>query len=635
MTMTNSWFPNKFAEDIWRKKYAGKYAEGLKVKEYFKDMATTVALGDKELEKKFFDILFGKKFSPGGRILAWIGRPNSKVSLMNCTTHSIEEDTIEAIADTTYSVMRASSRGQGIGINLSKLRPANAPVNNSAITSTGSISFMELINHAGGIIGQQGRRAALLFSLDIDHPDLWRPENLDLECTNCSGKGCMRCRGKGKFPYDFLNVKKVAGKIENANISVNISDVFMQAVDDDAMWEMKFSGDSDGESFSDSSKVPARALFNALASSAFVSAEPGVLFTDNTVKYSNSDLFGKRWKVVGVNACTEQLLDQDGVCNLGSMNLAAYVENAFTGAASFDSESFMEDVDTAIRFLDNVIDIEVKRGFSISDSQRESLVFLRRIGLGVMGYADTLTMMNLQYTHDAPTITFTKRIFSMLRDSSYLASIAVGKEKGKALAWHTTPGLDTKSIVSGGFFKTLPAKIKEYIIEYGTRNITTMCIAPTGSISNLYGVSSGIEPLFALEYTRRTRMNGHEEYVNYVHPSVQRSRDLKLPDNIWKTAYEVTPVDHVMIQALIQNYVDQSISKTTNLPETATVEDVATVYKLAHEMGLKGMAVYVNGSRDKQILYEATQCPECEDGGNVIEEGSCKTCVACGWSMCT
>lgn len=952
--MKQSWFTNRFSEEVWQKKYAGNFDD---VEHYYRNLAQLVAGENEELEEKFFALLWEKRFSPAGRILAGAGRNGAKVSWMNCTTHQIEEDSIDGISHAAHIVMRASSRGQGIGVDLSKLRPRGAPVNNSAVTSTGAISFMELINHAGGIIGQEGRRAALLFSINDNHPDLWRPGENDVECGNCSGGGCLKCDSRGYFPYDFLHIKRTPGKVTNANISVNISDKLIQAVKDDEDWVLEFDTESSAGRNTEKRIVKARYLLRAISASAHASAEPGVLFIDTTRKFSNSDIFGEQWSVVGVNACqpgfatvltkkgirtfddigvdtevwdgekwvkvvkkwttgtkpvyeiitsrgrfvgtldhkvfedgervwaaaansidqvvgpvgeqgdfdpqaiidglvigdgsfhraersqkvvlyvgekdkdylnsprvgsligdpngvgatythdvttrvvseelphtyerviperyyfgsqkvrrsflrglfsangyvvsgnsnriglkassavlikqvqellsslgidsyitvsrerdnefpngtyrmreaydlnitthgdlfmtligfeqeykreaytfrgavntakrggivqtwnylgelpvyeitvdsdkhaywsggllvsncTEQLLDQEGVCNLGSMNLAAYVVNPFTDKAYFDVDSFALDVGTAVEFLDNVLDIELEKGNSISERQRRSIQYLRRIGLGVMGLADMLAMLGLPYNTGAETLRAVEDVFRQLRDKAYLKSVSLAQEKGMAGVFEGTTKEERKGIVEQGFFQTLPEDIKRQIIRSGVRNVTLLSVAPTGSISNLLGVSSGIEPLFALEYVRRYRLNGHDEFVDYTHPAVKQSRDAGIPDSWWTTAYQVPPFDHVKIQAVAQEFVDQSISKTTNLPSTAQVEDVMGVYMLAHELGLKGLAVYVDGSRDEQILHEKDQCPICLDRGNVVHKEGCKECTVCGWEVC-
>ena len=598
-----SWFTNSFAEEIWRTKYAGEFED---VKLYYKALAQRIGQNLKE-EQEFFSLLWEKRFSPGGRILAFNGRPNARMSLMNCTTHAIQDDSLESISDAGYKIMRASSRGQGIGIDLSILRPRGAPVNNAAMTSTGAISFMELLNHIGATIGQEGRRAALLFSLRVDHPDIWTNDG-----------------------YDFLNIKKQAGKVENANISVLITDEFMQAVEDGNEWTPKFVGDSGEEEFSLASKLTAPELFEKIAYSAWESAEPGLLMWDTSRKFSNSDLLG--FPIAGVNACTEQILDHEGVCNLGSINLMVYVTDPFTDDAEFDFSQFEFDINVAIRFLDNVLDVELEQDASISETQRESIRMLRRIGLGVMGLADALASLGLSYAWEEETISFVKKIFTTLRDSSYWASISLAYKKGPAPVWKGQP---VSEIIEQGFFKTLPDEIKRAIISAGgIRNITLLSVAPTGSISNLLGVSSGIEPLFAHEYTRRTRMSGEWKFVEYIHPGVIQSRLLGLDDTIWPTTYEIDPMDHVHLQGLAQRYIDQSISKTVNLSKDATVEDVMAIYMEAWKFGLKGITIYRDTSREEQVLYQGKieVCPEC--GNGIIYRDGCKECSSCSWSIC-
>lgn len=604
----SSWFTNTFAEEIWRTKYAGEFED---VEEYYHHLANLVAENE-EQEQAFFELMWEKKFSPGGRILAYAGRPNARMSLMNCTTYSIQDDSLEGISKAAYKIMRASSRGQGIGIDLSELRPRGAPVNNAALTSTGAISFMEMLNTVGETIGQEGRRAALLFSLRVDHPDLWRPDG-----------------------YDFLNIKKTSGKVENANISVIVTDDFMESVlDESMMWEFEFFGESGGEYFEAiKSGYTAENILYEIAKSAWASAEPGLLMWDVSKRFSNSDLFG--YPIVGVNACTEQILDQEGVCNLGSMNIAAYVDNPFTKNASFNYVNFVIDIQKAVRFLDNVLDLELESGGIISEKQEESIIMLRRIGLGVMGLADALAAMGILYGDNQEAMYFIDQVFKYLRDGSYAASSMLAREKGPAPVWTELDMLQRKDILKKGFFATLPEAIKQVIVSSGgLRNITLLSIAPTGSISNLLGVSSGIEPLFAKEYTRLTRMNGDEEYIDYIHPGVLNSRILGLDDSIWPTAYEIDPMEHIAIQALAQKYVDQSISKTINLPKESTVGDIMEIYMEAWKRGLKGITVYRDGSREKQVLSakEGDVCPVC--GNGIIYRDGCRECRSCSWSVC-
>lgn len=605
----NTFFADKFSAAIWDTKYRGDTRD---ISSYFYRLANIISLGDKNKREKFYQLMINKHFSPGGRILAFGGRPNSKVSLMNCTTHKIEGDTLEDINNAAYVLMRASSRGQGIGINISNLRPRDSVVNNAAKTSTGAISFMEMLNHVGGTIGQEGRRAAILFSLDVSHPDIYR--------------------GDG---YDFLNIKSIPGRVENANISVNITDDFMQKVVDHKDHEFIFSGMSGGEYFHVVRRMRARDLFNELARSAWRSAEPGVLFKDTAINMSNSNLFGDRWGIQGVNACSEIWLDQEGVCNLGSMNLFSYVIKPFTSDAEFNWVKFSHDVSTAIEFLDNVITVELDGGKYISNTQKESLENIRRIGLGIMGLADAFAGLGLRYG-DLPSRVLLKQIMNHMRDSAYRTSIRLAKEKGRAKAWDTSQDY-IESVVSGGFYSTLTEQLREDIINHQTRNITLLAIAPTGTISNLFGVSSGIEPFFARQYTRMTRMNGKEEYVEYSPPTIELAKRMGADiEHLFPTAYEVTPSEHINMQELAQRYVDSSISKTINFHSSSTPEDIATVYMDAWKRGIKGLSVYRDGSRQQQVLYNTEtkeeMCPDC--GGELVIIDGCSQCKDCGIGMC-
>ena len=626
----------QFGTEIFERKYSGDYKG--RPNHYYKNLAKLVSLGDAGLEQQFADLLLSGRFSPGGRILAYGGRTRAAVSLMNCTTHAVDGDDLDAISETIWTIMKASSHGQGIGIDLSKLRPRGAAVNNASKTSTGAISFMEMLNTVGGTIGQEGRRAALLFSLRVDHPDLWRKDAQDIDCPKCNGTGCANCGGTGKVGYDFLHVKSLPGHVESANISVIITDEFMRAVQNDVMWALHFKGDSGGEGFHVASLVPARDLFNEICRNAHENAEPGILFEDTARQLSNSDLVG--FPLTGVNACSEQWLDQDGVCNLGSINLAAYVRYPYSPDATFDTATFIKDVGVAVEFLDNVLDLELAGEHSISKRQAKSVRHLRRVGLGVMGLADTLVKLGLHYRYETGTIGFLHELFRTMRDAAYEKSILLATTKGACGAWDVM-GTDQRSeVVEGGFYATLDDAMKAQIVEHGIRNITLLSVAPTGSIANMLGISTGIEPLFAREYVRRVRLSGEDKFITIVHPAVEESRAAGLPDEVWDTAYEVEPLDHVYIQAIIQAYVDSAIAKTTNLPANATVEDVAAVYQAAWENGLKGITVYRDASRAVQVLYSKETapkadnlCPQC--GTEMIKADGCETCPSCGSGKCS
>jgi ribonucleoside-diphosphate reductase alpha chain len=253
-----------------------------------------------------------------------------------------------------------------------------------------------------------------------------------------------------------------------------------------------------------------------------------------------------------VSNCSEQVLDQDGVCNLGSLNLARYVADPFTKNARFNYTQLAWDTASSIHFLDNVLEIELNEDRSITEDQRESVIALRRIGLGVMGLADAIAMMGLKYEANPDTAAFLGTVFRNIRNAAYEKSVKLAQQRGACGVWKDLPVAKRKEVVEQGFYATLPLYHKKEIIKHGLRNAVLLSIAPTGSISNLYGVSSGVEPIFARSYTRMMRISGQDETVEVVHPGVQMSRAAGVDDSVWQTAYEVTPRDHVLIQAMIQ-----------------------------------------------------------------------------------
>ena len=412
----------------------------------------------------------------------------------------------------------------------------------------------------------------------------------------------------------------------------------MQAVEQDDDWDLHFEGKSGSEEFNVVRTVKARDLFKALATNAWQSAEPGLLFEDTIRRMSNSDLMGERWKVVGQNACAEMCLDQDSLCNLGSLNLSKYVSNPFTDQAEFEYDAFGLDVRMAIRFLDAVISKELDQERYISEKQRESLVFLRRVGLGVMGFADALAMVGLKYELNSDTKDFINKVFSLLRDNAYMASTDLAATHGPCKAWENIVREGKlEDVLSSGFFDTLPPEVRIRIRLHGLRNITLISIAPTGSISNLWGVTSGVEPLFAREYTRRVRMSGEDKFVKCFHPGVEQAILEGKNGDVYQTAYETLPEEHVYIQSWIQQYVDSAISKTVNMPEDSSIADVQKVYMLAWVLGLKGVTIYRDNSRQVQILYteKANEgvCPTC--GEKLIYQGGCEECPSCGYGRCS
>ncbi len=468
------------------------------------------------------------------------------------------------------------AHGGGVGLNLSGLRPRGARVKKVNGFSSGPMNWAELYSLATKDIVQQGgsRRGALMLMIHDWHPDV----------------------------EEFITVKQDLTKINGANLSVCVSDDFMEAVKKDADWNLlypdlddpqydtKWNGDihewqERGGKVKVFKTIKASYLWNLICEAAWRSAEPGLHFLDRSNKRSNTWYFEK---LLATNPCGEQPLGAWAVCNLGAMNLAAYVREddlVHDKAGWFDYEAFGRDVQVAMRFLDNVID-DTHYFF---DENEKVAKDIRRTGLGIMGIADTFIKMKIRYGSEESE-KVSKKIFETLRDNSYIASADIAAEKG------TFPKYDKEKYQQGYHVKALPKAIREKIAKQGIRNAVLLTIAPTGTTSLVAGVSSGVEPVYEFEYLRRTKLGEakmyHPLYDDWrqAHPGVDR------PD-YFVSANDLTPEDHVKIQAIAQEYIDSSISKTVNAPNNHTVEDVKRLYMLSYDMGLKGVTYMRDGSR--------------------------------------
>jgi ribonucleoside-diphosphate reductase alpha chain len=384
---------------------------------------------------------------------------------------------------------------------------------------------------------------------------------------------------------EFITVKRTAGKIEHANLSVCISDKFMQAVKDDADWDLTWQGEV-------KKTIRARSLWDLICTSAWDSAEPGVVFMDRYNKLSNTWYYEN---IRCVNPCGEQGLPPWGVCNLGALNLSAFVVDG-----KMDWERLAEKSKVAMRFLDNVVDAN---DYFIEEN-REAQLCTRRTGLGTMGLADALIKMQVPYGSEE-SVPVIERIYATIRDAAYEASADIAAEKGPF------PKFDRNKYMQGQFIKRLPKAIQEKISKQGIRNAVLLTQAPTGTTSLLSGVSSGIEPVYDFAMVRRDRTGEHILY----HPLLQAWRD-KHPNEPTPTyfvaANDLTPEEHVRVQATIQYYTDSSISKTVNAPNSHTVEDVQKLYRLAYELGCKGITYMRDGSRVGVLSHIEEKKPEQE-----------------------
>lgn len=532
---------------------------------------------------QFYEILKDFKFVPGGRILSGAGTERL-VTFYNCyvipvrsTDPSKGNDSRRGIIDTIRTIVEITSRGGGVGVNWSTLRPRGAHVRGVNGTSSGPVSWMIGADAIVQQVEQGGsRRGAQMYMLDDWHPSV----------------------------IEFIQAKQDLRVIQSANLSVGVSDKFMKAVEKDENWTFIFpdtnhpaynevwNGDierwlSHGLPVKEYGTIKARELWDMICKSAWKCGEPGVVWTERYNKMSNTWYFER---IRCVNPCGEQGLGEWGVCNLGSINLAAFVRNN-----KLDFESLGSTIAVAVRFLDNVIEINQY----INEEMKNHQFKVRRIGLGTMGLADALLLLGLRYGSDE-AVSFVELLFKFIRDEAYRASIELAKERGPAL------GFDREKYLQGEFIQQLPQELRQVIEQHGIRNLVLLTQAPTGTTSILAGVSSGIEPIFSWTYKRKDRTGTHI----VKHPLYERYEGKELPD-YFVTAMELTPEEHVKMQAATQKYIDSSISKTVNAPQSHTVEQVKKLFMLAYKLGCKGITYYREGSREGvlQTIKEQTSEP--------------------------
>lgn len=545
---------NKLGIDIWHNKYQHN-------NETFEEWLRRVSGGNQDVE----DLIVEKKFLPGGRILSNRGVTDSKVTYSNCYVISPPEDNIESIYDCCKNLARTYSYGGGCGISISKLAPAGAKVHNQARSTSGAVSFMETFSQVTAQIGQNGRRGALMISIDCHHPDL----------------------------LEFIDIKAKPDSVTKANISVQVTDDFMQAVKDDKEWVMSFTRPETGETITKTAR--AVDIFNKLCQNNWDWAEPGILFWDRIENWnllSNNDEF----HYAGTNPCAEEPLPAGGSCLLGSMNLAAFVKDK-----KFNFDDFCESVNIAVQALNDILE----EGLPLHplEEQRKSVSEWRQIGLGIMGLADMLIKLEIPYDSEEAR-DLCDDIAHAMADQALFMSASVAEWKKSPYEKYDPRVIDTP------YFKDHADTLTYLKVrECGLRNSQLLTIAPTGTLSTMLGISGGIEPIFANSYTRKTEsLHGHDEFYKVYTPIVQEYMDAhglkdesELP-NWFVTSSDISPRDRIAMQAVWQDSIDASISSTINLPETATVEDIKDIYMTAWEMGLKGVTVFRNGCKRTGIL---------------------------------
>lgn len=551
-----SWtWSQPISEEIFKSKYQFHRES---VEQVFDDVATVISEPEKkskrkEIKDRFYEMMINGRFIPAGRILAnaWPGSPIK--NYINCYTIGIEDD-MDAIFNALKEDATISKVGGGVGFDVSKLRPKGTPLSVGGEAS-GPISFLRIFNESAKIIMTGGqRRAAHIALMDISHPDI---------------KEFITCKQGDK--------NKVLSQF---NISVKITDKFMACVERDLDWDLVFGGKI-------YKTVKAKYLYDLLVKNAYEHNEPGIFNVDTVNKYNNG------WWLYVINECNpcaEQSMPPYNVCDLGAVNLIRYIINPFTSDAYLDFEKLGEDISLGVRFLDNVLDVAEYPLEKIYDNVKN----LRRIGLGFTGLASAFAMLKIRYGSEESK-SMSHIIGKFLRDTSYQTSVDLAKEKGTFLL------CDNKKLLKSNFIKKLPKYIREGISKYGLRNIAINNIAPTGTTSLSLGqnCSSGIEPIFSLEYTRRVRTKSdpdvytEQEIYDYTwglwQSSIRNNTEEILIPDFFVTTSDIAPKDAIDVQAIFQEYIDASISKTLNLPKGTTFKEYKSLFEYGYNKELKGM----------------------------------------------
>lgn len=557
----------RISEEIFNMKY--NLHNESSIEEIFRNISKEIAscetINRDRIENDFYEQMISGKFIPAGRILA-NARPNSRMkNYNNCFTIAID-DSMESIYGALREDALISKMGGGVGFNISHLRPRDATISKGG-ESSGPISFLKVFDasaktiHTGG-----GRRSAHIAIMNVDHPDI----------------------------EEFITVKQGDKNkaLTQFNISVGITDAFIDCYKRDGDWDLKFNGKV-------YKTVKARDLYNKLVQNAFIHNEPGIFNLDHVNDNSNAYYM---YYIEQVNPCGEQSLPVYGVCDLGAINFSKFVINPFTDNASVLWEDLASTIKTGIRFLDNVLSTTEYPLDKIQDRSLKE----RRIGLGFTGYADMLAKMKIKYGSQE-SIDFTEKLASFFRDEAYKTSIELAKEKG------SFPVLDREKFVESGFCKRLPQYIRNDILQYGIRNICTMTVAPTGTTSLSLGnnCSSGIEPMFSLSYTRNYRTGKDEEttsevvyddaWLEYVETFSNGKEKIEVPE-YFVTTVDIDAKPSIDIQAVWQKYIDASISKTLNLKPGTTFEEYKDLFLYAYDKGLKGFTSFNPEGSIKGIL---------------------------------
>lgn len=576
MTMTNyAPFKNPMAMQIWDMKYRLKDKDNIPIDLTVQDTWRRVAwaLAEPENDRKhwsdqFYSALENFSFVPGGRINAGAGTDRA-VTLFNCFVMGTIPDSLSGIMDAVKEAAITMQQGGGIGYDFSTLRPEGSYVKGVAADASGPLSFMDVWDSMCRTIMSAGvRRGAMMATMRVDHPDIFK----------------------------FIDAKRDPNRLRMFNLSVLVTDDFMDAVKTSSQFDLRFNGKV-------YRTVSAKGLWDHIMQATFGYAEPGVIFIDRINQDNNLSYCET---IAATNPCGEQPLPPYGACLLGSINLAAMLNHDF----SINDDKLKATVRLAVRMMDNVVDASK---FPLPEQEKEAKD-KRRIGLGVTGLADALALSGIVYGSDE-AVAWTDKIMQMIAIEAYLASVDLAKEKG------AFPLFDADKFLASGNMRKMPDHVREKVRKHGIRNALLTSVAPTGTISLYSGnVSSGIEPIFAFEYDRKVMQKDGSKVTetvrDYAVDKWNRARPGKPLPMSFVTAQTLMPIDHVKMQAAAQKWIDSSISKTINCPEDISFDDFKDVYMTAWEMGCKGCTTYrpndVTGSVLEVKVEKKDEVGSCE-----------------------
>jgi ribonucleoside-diphosphate reductase alpha chain len=572
--MANDPFSCAISRHVWDAKY--RYRDAGSVKDatvedtwrrVARALASVEASGQAQWEQCFYSALEDFKFLPGGRILAGAGTGH-RVTLFNCFVMGRVDDSMDGIFDALKEGALTMQQGGGVGYDFSTLRPSGAPAMGVGVTASGPVSFMHIWDAmCATILSTGARRGAMMATLRCDHPDI----------------------------FEFVRAKRDPARLRHFNLSVLVTDAFMRAVQEEHEWPLVFpaAGDPDSRVYR---VVGARTLWNEIMAATYDYAEPGVLFIDR-INAQNNLWYAEM--LAATNPCGEIPLPAYGACNLGSLNLTRFIKAPFEPQAAIDFSALEEITGLAVRMLDNVCDLS---RFPL-EKQAQAAHATRRIGLGLTGLGDALIMLGQRYDTSEAQQTAAS-IMQRICEAAYHASIELAREKA------SFPLLNREKHLQSAFIRHLPDNIRAGIAQHGIRNSHLTAIAPTGTISLLANnVSSGLEPVFQYEYRRRIyEMDGqlHEYAVgDYARALYKNLRGPDAPlTPAFVTAEEISPYRHLDMQAALQPWVDNAISKTINIPVDYAFEQFQSIYQYAHEKGLKGCTTYRPNPITGQVLLE-------------------------------